>query len=271
MILLRPWGKPWDRCGYDVKWHHPKPLNTCCCVLKFQDENSPGIICWTLVLNIILLLMSSLAFSATLATKHPGISKHFLSISSFQFSHSHMSNSLQPHGLQHTRLPCPSPTPGTCSNSCPSSWWCHPTISSSVIPFSSCLQSSPASGSFPMSKFFASGGQSVGALTSASVFSMNIYDWFPLGLTALISLQSKGLSRVLQHLISKASILWCSAFFMVQLSHPYMTTGKTSSQSFEHLSLCPTNSQVESISDYGLYSLPQPLCPESSYRQWTIE
>ena len=102
---------------------------------------------------------------------------------------------LQPHGLQHTRLPCPSPTPRACSNSCPSSQWCHPTISSSVIPFSSCCQSFPASGSFPVSQFFASGGQSIGALTSASVLLMNIQDWFPLGLTGLI-LQSKGLSRV---------------------------------------------------------------------------
>ena len=102
--------------------------------------------------------------------------------------------SLRPHGLQHTRLPCPSPTPRAFSNSCPLSQWCHPTISSSVIPFSSCLQSFLASGSFPMSQFFASGGQSIGA--SASVFPMNIHDWFPLGLTGLISLLSKGLSRV---------------------------------------------------------------------------
>ena len=100
------------------------------------------------------------------------------------------------HGLQHARLPCPSPTPRACSNSCPSSWWCYPTISSSVFPFSSHLQSFPASGSFPMSQFFASGGQSIGVSASASVLPMNIQDWFPLGLTGLISLQSKGLSRV---------------------------------------------------------------------------
>ena len=105
-----------------------------------------------------------------------------------------MSNYLQPHGLQHTRLPYPSPAPGTCSNSSPSSQWCHPTISSSVVPFSSCLQSFPASGSCPVSQFFTSGGQNIGA--SASVLTMNIQDWFPLGLTSLISLQSKGLSRV---------------------------------------------------------------------------
>ena len=103
---------------------------------------------------------------------------------------------LRPHGLQHARLPCPSPSPRVCSDSCPSSQWCYPTISSSVIPFSSCLQSFPASGSFPMSQFLASGGQSIGASASASVLPMNIQDWFPLGWTGQISLQSKGLSRV---------------------------------------------------------------------------
>ena len=111
---------------------------------------------------------------------------------SVQFSHSIVSDSLQPHGLQHTRLPYPSPTPA-CSNSCPLGWWCYPTISSSVLPFS-CLQSFPASGSFPMNQFFTSDGQNIGA--SASVLPMNIQDWFPLELTGLISLQSKGLSRV---------------------------------------------------------------------------
>ena len=113
-----------------------------------------------------------------------------------QFNHSVVSNSLQLHGLWHTRLPCPSPSPGACSNSCPSSWWCHPTISSSVVPFSYCLQSFPASGSFPRSQFFSSGGQSIGVLASESILPMNIQDWFPLGLTGLISLESKGLSRV---------------------------------------------------------------------------
>ena len=107
-----------------------------------------------------------------------------------------MSDSLQPHGLQHTRLPCPSPTPGACSNSCSLSRWCHPTISSSVVPFSFHLQSFPVSGSFPMGQFFASGGQRIGVSASASVLPINIQDWFPLGLTGLISLQSKGLSRV---------------------------------------------------------------------------
>ena len=117
-------------------------------------------------------------------------------IRSAQFSCSLVSNSLQAHGLQHARLPCPSPTPRACSNSCPSSRWCHPTISSSIVPFSSCLQSFPASGSFPMSQFFASGGQSIGVSVSAWVLWMNIWDWFPLGWTGWISLKSKGLSRV---------------------------------------------------------------------------
>ena len=138
-----------------------------------------------------------------------------------------MSDSLQPHGLQYARLPCPSPTPRAYSNSCPSNQWCHPAISSSVVPFSSCLQSFPVSGSFPMSQFFASGGQSIGASASASVLPMNIQDWYPLGWTGWISLQYKGLSSLLQHHSSKASILQSSAFFRVQLSHPYVTTGKT--------------------------------------------
>ena len=112
------------------------------------------------------------------------------------FSPSVMSDSLWPHGLQHTRLSCPSPTPGVYSNSCPLSWWCHPTISSSVASFSSSLQSFPASGSFPMSQFFTLGGQSIGASASASVLPMNIQDWFLLRLTYLISLHFNGLSRV---------------------------------------------------------------------------
>ena len=107
-----------------------------------------------------------------------------------------MSDSLWPHGLQHARLPCPSPTPRVCSNPCPLSQWCHPTISSSVIPSSSHLQSFPASGSFQLSQFFTAGGQSTGASASTSVLSLNIQGWFPFGLTGVISLQSKGLSRV---------------------------------------------------------------------------
>ena len=117
-------------------------------------------------------------------------------ISSFQFSHSVVSNSLQPHKLQHARPPCPSPTPEVHSNSCSLSRWCHPAISSSVVPFSSCPQSLPASGSFPMSQLFAWGGQSAGVSASASVLPMNTQDWSSLGWTGWISLQPKGLSRV---------------------------------------------------------------------------
>ena len=156
--------------------------------------------------------------------RYPSLILRFFSV---QFSRSVMSNSLQPHGLQHTRPPCPSPTPGIYSHSFPSSWWCHPTISSSVVPFS-CLQSFPASGSFPMSQLFTSGGQSIGVSASASVLPMKIQDWLPLGWTGWISLQSKGLPGVFFNTHSaKASILQCSAFFIVQLSHPYKTTGKT--------------------------------------------
>ena len=117
-------------------------------------------------------------------------------ISSVQFNRSVVSNSLRPHESQHARPPCPSPTPWVYSNSCPSSRWCHPAISSSVVPFSSCLPSLPASGSFPMSQLFAWGGQSIGVSASASVLPMNTQHWSPLGWTGWISLQSKGLSRV---------------------------------------------------------------------------
>ena len=129
------------------------------------------------------------------------------------FSCSVLSDSLRPSGLQHTRLPCPSPSPGACSNSRPLSWWCHPTSSSSVVPFSSCLQSFPESESFPMSWLFTLGGQSAGASASASVPSMNIQDWFPLGLTGLISLQSKGLSRVFSN-----TTVWKHQFLGAQSS-----------------------------------------------------
>ena len=202
-----------------------------------------------------------------------------------------MSDSLRPHGLQHTRLPCPSPSPGACSNSCPLSWWYHLTISSSAGPFSFCPRSFPELRFFSMSVFFTSGDQSIGASASASVLPMTIQDWFLLGVTGLISLHSKGLSRVfsstkvqkhqffsarLSFLFSLIFIIWrlitlqycsgfchtwtwishgftctphpdplshlllypiplgfpsapgpqCLAFFMVQLSHPYLTTGK---------------------------------------------
>ena len=132
---------------------------------------------------------------------------------SVQFSHSIMSNSLWPHGLQHTRLPCPLPTPGACSNSRPLSQWCHPTISSSVVPFPSCLQSFPASGSLQMSQCFTLGGQSILVLASVSVLPMTIQDWSPLGWSSWISLLSKGLSRVFFN-----TTVWKHQFFCTQLS-----------------------------------------------------
>ena len=122
--------------------------------------------------------------------------KKYIQFSSFQLSRSVMSNSLQPHELQHASPPCPSPTPGVYSNSCPSSHWCHPPISSSLIPFSSCPQSLPASESFPISQLFASGGQSIGVSALASVLPMNTQDWSPLEWTGWISLQSKWLARI---------------------------------------------------------------------------
>ena len=148
----------------------------------------------------------------------------------YQFSNSIVSNSLQPRELQHATLPCLSPRPGACSNSCPLSWWCHPTISSSVVPFSSRLQSFPATGIFPKCQFFASGGQSIGASASASVFPMNIQDWFPLGLTDLIFLQSKGLSRVFcntivqKHQFFSFSFLYCPTFTFI---HDYWENHST--------------------------------------------
>ena len=145
-----------------------------------------------------------------------------------QLSCSVVFDSLWPHESQHARPPCPTPTPRVYSNSCPSSWWYYPAISSSVIPFSSHPQPFPASRSFPMSQLFISGDQNIEVSASASVLPKNTQDWSPLGWTGWISLQSKGLSRVFSNTtVQKASILQCSAFFTVQLSHPYMTTGKT--------------------------------------------
>ena len=143
---------------------------------------------------------------------------------SIQFSHSIMSDSLQSHGPQHARPPCPSPTPGVYSNSCPLSRWCYPAILSFVIPFSSCLQSFPASGSFPMSQLFASGRQNIGVSALASVLPMNILDWFPLEWTGWISLQSKGLSTV----ISNTTVQ----------KHQFFTT-QLSSQSNSHIHTWP--------------------------------
>ena len=141
------------------------------------------------------------------------------------FRRSVMYNSLQPHGLQHARLPYPSPSPGVCSNSRPLCWWCHPSISSSVTPFSSCPQSFPASGSFPISWLFPSGSQLIRASAVASVLPMNIQSWFPLASWSPCC--PRDADSLLQYHSSKASIFWFSAFFLVQLSHPYMTTAKT--------------------------------------------
>ena len=153
----------------------------------------------------------------------------FSKISSIQFSCSVVPSSLWPHELLHAIFPCPPQTPRACSNSCPSSRWCHPAISSTVIPFSSRLHSFPASGYFPMKQCFASGGQSIGDSASASVLPMNIQDWFHLGLEGLISLQSKGLSRVFSN-----TRIQKHQFFSAQLSlkfnshiHTYITTRKT--------------------------------------------
>ena len=153
------------------------------------------------------------------------------------FSHAIVSNSLWPHGLQHTTLPCPSPSPRLCSNSCPLSQWCHPTMSSSVVPFSSSLQSFPASGSFPMSQLFASGDQSIGASASASVLPVTIQDWSPLGWTDWISLQSKGLFRVFSN-----TTVQKHQFFGVQPSFygPTLTSihDYWESHSFDYTDLC---------------------------------
>ena len=152
----------------------------------------------------------------------------FNQFSSVLFSRSVMSDSLRPHGLQHSRPPCPSPTPRAYSSSCPLNWCCHATISSSVITFSSCLLSFPTSGSFQTSQFFTSSGQSIG-VSAFSISTSNEYsglisfriDWFD-----LLAVQGT-LKSLLQHHSSKASVLWHSAFFIVQLLRPYMTTGKT--------------------------------------------
>ena len=151
---------------------------------------------------------------------------HACVLSSVQFSHSVVSDSLRPHESQHSRPPCPLPTPGAYSNSCPSSQWCHPAISSSVGLFS-CPQSLTASGSFPMSQLFAWDGQNIGVSASVWVVPMNTQDWSPFGLVGSPCSPRDSQESSPTHHSSKASIFWCSAFFTVQLSHPYMTTGKT--------------------------------------------
>ena len=149
---------------------------------------------------------------------HTGtVSWEWATVFEVQFSRSVMSDSLQPHGLQHARPPCPSPTPEVHSNACPWSRWWHPTISSSVVPFSSCLQFFPASGSFPMSQLFTSGGERIGA--SASVLPMNIQDWSPLGWTGWISLQSKGLSRVFSNTRVQKHQFFSAQLFLWSNSH----------------------------------------------------
>ena len=145
-----------------------------------------------------------------------------------------MSESLQPHGLQHTRPPCPTLTPRVYSNSCPLSQWCHPTISSSVIPFSSCLQSFPASGSFPLSQFFTSDGQSTGVSASASVLPMNIQDWcFRIDWLDLLGVQGT-LKNLLQNHSSKASVFRLSAFFIIQLTPVHDYWKKVESYPLDH-------------------------------------
>ena len=154
-----------------------------------------------------------------------------------------------PYELQHARLPCPSPSPWVCSNSCPLSQWCHPTILSPVAPFSSCPQSFPAPGSFPMTQLFAAGGPSIGASALASVLPMNIQDWFSLGLTGLISLLSKGFSTVFSS--TSFESINSSAFSLLsgQLSHLYMTTGKTIALTIRIL-----------LYSYKLLQAQRPLC-----------
>ena len=172
--------------------------------------------------------------------------------SSVQFSCSVVSNSLRPHEPQHARPPCPAPTPRVYPNLCPSSQWCHPTISSSVIPFSSCLQSFPGSGSFPMSQLFTSCGQSIGVSVSVSnehpgLISFRM-DWLD-----LLAVQGT-LKSLLQHHSSKASILQRSFFFIVQLSHPYLTSGKTIALTRQTGRLFKSESEVltDSLRPHGL-------------------
>ena len=138
-----------------------------------------------------------------------------------------MSDALQPHGLQHARLSCPSLSPRVCSNSRPLSWWCYLTISSSAAAFSFCLPPFPASRSFPMSQLFASGGQNIGVSVSTSVFPMNTQDWYPLGWTGYISLHSKGLSRVLPNTTVQKDQFFGAQLFYSSTLNPYLTTGNT--------------------------------------------
>ena len=186
-----------------------------------------------------------------------------------------MSDSLWPHGLQHTRPPCPSPTSGVYPNSCPLSRWCHPTISSSVVPFSSCPQSFPASGSLQMSQLFASGGQSIGVSASTSVLPMIIQNWSPLGWTGCISLQSKGLSRVFSNTTVQKHQLFGTQFSSVQ-SVSRVRLFATPSTAARQASLSITNSHsslkltsIESVmpSNHLILSSPFPPAPNPSQHQ----
>ena len=167
---------------------------------------------------------------------------------------------LQLHGLQHTRFPCPLLSPAICSNSCPLSWWCHPTISSSVVPFSSGPQSFPASGSFPMSQLFASGGQSIGASALASVLPMNIQTWFPLGLTDLISLQSKGLWQVFSSTTTLEYQFFSAQFSLWSNSH--ICTWLLEKHSFDYTDLCQQSDDCffNMLSRFVLTFLPRSKC-----------
>ena len=178
--------------------------------MTFHGENEASII-----FNRMYLLLAKISYPEEHCLIECFVPLSLFTLWSVQFSHLVMSDSLSPYGLQHTRPPCSSPSPRVYSNSCLFSPWCHRTISSSVIPFSFYLQCFPASGSFQMSQFFTSGGLSIDVSASTSVLPMNIQDRYPLGLTGWISLQSKRLSSLFQHHSSKASILRCSAFFIV--------------------------------------------------------
>ena len=179
-----------------------------------------------------------------------------------------MSDSLWPCGLQQTRLPCPSPTPGAYSNSSSSSQWCHPAILSSVIPFYFCLQSFPATGSFPMSQFFTSGCQSIAVSASASVLPMNIQGLICFRIEWLDLLAVQGtLKSFLQHHSSKTSIIQHSAFFIVQLSHPYMTTGKTIALTIQTIVSKVMSLLFNMLSRFVIAFLPRSKCLLISWLQ----
>ena len=196
MQKVEPKNSPWKYQAFTARLVKPRSFTSQGC--KAQTGSRPRCGGWSHLVAVVCFCLNENDDQSLISD-----SRNF---HSFQFSRSVVSSSLRPRELQHARLPRPSPNPGVCSNSCPSSQWCHPTISSSVIPFSSCPQSFPASGSFPMSQLFASGGQSIGVSASASVLPINTQGWFPLELTGLISLLSKGLSRVFNNAIWKLSV-----------------------------------------------------------------